>query len=336
MFSHSLKKITFYIILIIIILSNNQCSNKLKVNSSELLQPYDDEQISLLEDNWKQYFKEDIFADLDSDEAIFPIALDSYGAIYPNDTLFQDFDDDNFAAGLPYTKEKFKNIATINHSDNDLNKYSMFQIFQWDENVEKLEFAIASIQNVEDQSFYHNLLHQYSLATGYNGKSIKRSSVEFYQYIGDFYEQWNAYHLNKTNQKLVELISEEKPDNMLFYIHGYNVPYGLAVMKTIELQDYSQQLQMQINNTGKLLLVPVFWSSNDQKKSELDTEEKVKMGDEVKISNAIKWGFYSTRANFAGLGLRQIIYQFESSTSELPELLIFSHSLGALWPRTLH
>jgi hypothetical protein len=101
-------------------------------------------------------------------------------------------------------------------------------------------------------------------------------------------------------------------------------------MQTIELQDYIQDLQNKINKPGKLLMVPVLWSSNDQKKSELDTEEKVKMGDEVKISNALKWGFYSTRANFAGLGLRQIIDQLESSTSELPELLIFSHSLGAI------
>jgi hypothetical protein len=54
------------------------------------------------------------------------------------------------------------------------------------------------------------------------------------------------------------------------------------------------------------------------------------MGDEVKISNAMKWGFYSTRANFAGLGLRQILYQLESSANELPELLILSHSLGAI------
>jgi hypothetical protein len=311
-------------------LGSIQCTNKLKVNTSELLEPYNDEQIALIQDHWKQYFKEDIFAVLDSGEAVFPIALDSYGAIYPNDTLFQEFDEDNFAAGLPGKTGKIKNIATIKHSDNDLNKYSMFQIFQWEENAAKLEAGIGDIKNVEDQNFYRSILNQYSLAPGYQGKSIKRTSIEFYQYIDGFYEQWNAYVLNKTIQKLIKLIHMEEPEYILFYVHGYNVPYGLAVMQTIEIQDYIQNLQQKINKPGKLLMVPVLWSSNDQKKSELDSEEKVKMGDEVKISNAIKWGFYSTRANFAGLGLRQILYQLESSTNELPELLILSHSLGAI------
>ena len=330
MFSQISKKIYFFIIPIVVLLSCTQCANKLKVNSSELLKPYNEQQIVLLQDHWKQYFKEDIFAALDSGEAVFPIAFDSYGAIYPNDTLFQEFDDDNFAAGLPGKTDKIKNIATIKHSDNDLNKYSMFQIFQWEENASKLEAGIGEIKNIEDQNFYSILLNQYSLAPGYHGKTIKKTSVEFYQYIDGFYEQWNAYHLNKTNQRLINLIKQEKPDYLLFFIHGYNVPYGLAVMQSIEIRNYIKNLQEQISKPGKLLLLPILWSSNDQKKSELNTEEKVKMGDEVKISNAMKWGFYSTRANFAGLGLRQVLHQLESSTSDLPELLIFSHSLGAV------
>jgi len=330
MFLHFPKNIHVYIISIVLLVSSTNCSNKLKVNTSELLQPYNEEEISLIQDHWKQYFKGDIFSTLDSNNSIFPIALDSYGAIYPNDTLFREFDDDNFAAGLPYTKDKLKNIATISHSDNDQNKYSMFQIFQWEGNAAKLEAGIEAIQNIDDHNFYRSMLEKYSLASGYQGRSIKRTSVEFYQYIEGFYEQWNAYLSNKTNQKLIQLIDKESPDYMLFYVHGYNVPYGLAVMQTIELQNYIKAIQKEINKPGKLLMVPILWSSNDQKKSELDTEEKVKMGDEVKISNAIKWGFYSTRANFAGLGLRQILYQLESSTTELPELLIFSHSLGAI------
>jgi hypothetical protein len=330
MFSQFLKKRLLFIVPIVIILSSTQCTNKLKVNSSDLLKPYSDEQVALIQDHWKQYFKEDIFAALDSGQTTFPIAFDSYGGIYPNFILFQDFDEDNFAAGLPGKVGKIKNIATIKHSDNDLNKYSMFQIFQWEGNADKLEAGIAAIKNTEDQNFYKNLLLQYSLAPGYQGKNIKKSTPAFYEYLNGFYAKWNAYHLNKTNQNLIKLIDEEEPDYLLFFIHGYNVPYGLAAMQSIEIRDYIENIQEQINKPGKLLMVPIFWSSNDQKKSEFDTEEKVKMGDEVKVSNAIKWGFYSTRANFAGLGLRQVLNRLETSKSDLPELLMFSHSLGAI------
>lgn len=324
------KKRTFYLVLIAVFLSSTQCTNKLKVNSSELFEPYDEEQISLIDDHWNQYFKDDIFSALDSNEAVFPIAFDSYGAIYPNDTLFQKFVADNFAAGLPGTGDKFKNIATINHSDNDLNKYSMFQIFHWEENAEKLEAGIGAIRNVKDQNFYRKILDEYSTAPGYKGKTIKRTSLEFYHFVDGFYDQWNAYHLNKTNEKLIHTINKEKPDFILFFIHGYNVPYSLAVMQSIEIRNYIQNLKNEINKPGKLLMAPVFWSSNDQKKSELDMEEKVTIRDEVKVSNVVKWGFYGTRATFAGLGLRQILHELESGTDELPELLIYSHSLGAI------
>jgi hypothetical protein len=108
------------------------------------------------------------------------------------------------------------------------------------------------------------------------------------------------------------------------------VPYGLAAMQSIEIRNYIQNLNEKINKPGKILLVPILWSSNDQKKSELDKQEKVKMGDEVRLSNAMKWGFYSTRANFAGLGLRQVLHQLESNKNDLPEMLIFSHSLGSI------
>ena len=242
MSSHFFKRILYYIIPILIILSTTQCTNKLKVISRDLIEPYDDEQVTVIQDNWKQFFKEDIFSDLDSSKAVFPIPFDSYGGIYPNFALLEEFDDDNFAAGLPGTTEKIKNIATIKHSDNDLNKYSMFQIFQWEENASKLEAGIRAMKDVEDQKFYTTLLDQYSLASGYHGKKIKKKSVEFYNYIDGFYEQWNAYHLNKTKQNLIALIDKEKPDYILFFIHGYNVPYGLAAMQSIEIRNYIQHL----------------------------------------------------------------------------------------------
>ena len=147
MFSYCLPKPKVCVISVLIILSNIHCSHKLKVNPNQLFQEYNDEQISVIKENWKQYFKEDIFSELDSNMVVFPVAFDSYGGVYPNDTLFEAFDDDNFAAGLPSKKAKAKNIATIKHSDNDLNKYSMFQIFQWEKNAQKLEDAIGILKN---------------------------------------------------------------------------------------------------------------------------------------------------------------------------------------------
>ncbi|MCZ4409154.1 hypothetical protein O3Q51_10055 [Cryomorphaceae bacterium 1068] len=120
MFSYFSKRGHICIMAIAVICSFTRCTNELKVQSSELLEPYNEEQIVIIQDHWKQYFKDDIFAALGSGEAVFPIAFDSYGAIYPNDSLFLEFDEDNFAAGLPGKMDQMKNVATLKHSDNDL------------------------------------------------------------------------------------------------------------------------------------------------------------------------------------------------------------------------
>lgn len=317
-----------YFLLLVFCLLTVRCSNKLKVQSSEVIKPYTEEELALIESHWKQYFKDDIFEELGTKEAVFPIAFDSYGAPYPDFRLFEDFDDDNFAAGLPRKMDRARNIFTLNHSDNDLNKYSMFRIFQWEENADVLEAGIAAIEDTVDRKFYSDLLYDYSQQLGYGGREFSRHSPLYYQYIDSFYARWNRFHFDKLTNRLKAQIDQVRPDNILFFVHGYNVPYGLAAIQSIEIHHYIRELQEQIGKKGTFLLVPIFWSSNDQKKSEFETREKVKMSDEVKLSNAMKWEFYSTRASFAGLGLRKVIHDLEMGSEDLPELYIFSHSLG--------
>lgn len=324
---------TFILLFLLLLLTNISTFSQKKSNVEKYFKNYTPSQISLIKDHWKQYFKEDIFSKLNDSIAVFPIGFDSYGGIYANDSLFVDFDSPNFAGGIPSKKAKGLNFIKGQVSDNNLNKYSMFQIFEWSKNADKLETAISKLEDKSDRDFYSKTLEDYSFAK--KGRSLKKDFVEYNRYIDNFYQKWDAYHLSKTSRKLWDKIEAEQPDRILFFVHGYNVPYSLAVVQSIEITKLISKIQEESGKETKILLVPVYWSSNDQKKNNFDDLNDINIKNETKISNAIKFTYYSNRAYFAGLGLRSLILEMEKATKKLPELYLFAHSLGATTATTL-
>lgn len=147
--------------------------------------------------------------------------------------------------------------------------------------------------------------------------------------------KWDAYHLSKTSRNLWNKIEAEKPDRILFFVHGYNVPYSLAVVQSIEITKLISKIQDEAGKKTKILLVPIYWSSNAQKKHKFKGIDDINIKNEKKISNAIKFTYYSNRAYFAGLGLRSLIVEMEKENKKLPDLYLFSHSLGATTATTL-
>lgn len=326
---------TFICTILLVLLTNVFALSQKKSNVEKYFKNYNPSQISLIKDHWKQYFKEDIFTKLNDSIAVFPIGFDSFGGIYPNDSLFAEFESRNFAGGIPSKKEKRRNLIKGNVSDNNLNKYSMFQMFEWSRNTNKLETAISKLQNKSDRYFYSKTLKDYSFAYRRKGRKLKKQRVKYNQYIDSFYQKWDAYHLSKTSRNLWDKIEAEQPDRILFFVHGYNVPYSLAVVQSIEITKLISKIQEESGKKTKILLVPIYWSSNAQKKHNFKDLDDININNEKKISNAIKFTYYSNRAYFAGLGLRSLIVEMEKESKKLPELYLFSHSLGATTATTL-
>lgn len=276
------------------------------------LKDYNCDQIKVMKNNWRQFVQREIFDDLNYPNIdAFPIALDSYGSPYADLALFKDFKTANFET----FRKGVKNFY--------LQKHSMFEYFEQRENQTKLAAAIKQLKNPSDQDFYQQILSDYS--GGKDGKYFNYQSVEDNQYVDEFYQKWDDFHFKKLNQKLVQKIEEVKPDKILFFIHGFNVPHALAAVQSIELMDKHLRT---IDPNSKTLLIPVFWPANDAKRF------NKKLGD-IFRKNIRQWFFYSNRAYHAGLGLRQVIVDLEDASIPLPELYVFAHSLGSTAATTL-
>lgn len=261
---------------------------------------YTNDQKDIIINNWDQYFQKDIYKKLAPSVDLFSIKFDSYGSLYPDMELFKDF-----------TKEDFD---PVHRDDTDNLKYSMFDIFK--NNKEKLLKSAKSLPDVAEQKFYTQLLK----------KSMS------YSEDSTFYGPWDRYHLKNTldalNAKIAKKQSEGKKVRVVFFIHGYNVPYSLGNIQAIELIKLLARNEI---DTSNIVFVPVFWSSHAGKAHSIGdsasfcTENFSHLNDGG-LENGFGFWYYSNRAYFAGIGLRKLINGIASSDAEI---IVFSHSLGA-------
>lgn len=259
---------------------------------------YDSTQKKLIKEHWTQYFKNDIHRQLDNNLNAFPIKFDSYGSLYPDSLVFNSFNSNNFELGM---------------KDKNLYKYSIFTIFE--NNSEKIEKNISLIADKKEREEYKKYLTKGFI----NNEDI-------------FYEQWDQYHYQKIASELNNKIKNY--NKVVFFIHGYNVPYSLAVIQLIELANLLKKNKIE---TDSVLFVPVFWPSNNAKACILDSKEVFSTenfkGFNIRgIKNGLKFLHYTNRAYFAALGLRSII---NLTNFEDKKIYIFSHSLGGVVATTM-
>lgn len=258
---------------------------------------YDDPTKSFIKEHWKQYFKGDIYSRLSPSIDLFPVKLDSYGSLYPANDIFKNFEESDFNPNR--------------RNDKDNIKFSMYDIFT----NRKLEKNIDLMVNESEKEFYKKMIQI--------RKSSKKDSL--------FYKLWDEYHLSKISNALNDKIREKeqqchKKVKVLFFVHGYNVPYSLANIQVIQLVELLKEENVDISN---ILFVPVFWPSNNAKHCNLENEDKftTKNFSTIRdggLKNGTSFWYYSNRAYYAGIGLRKIINKLPEKT----EILIFSHSLG--------
>jgi len=280
---------------------------------ASIFEQYDNNQIKLIDENWKQYFQKNIYDSLNIlDLEYFEIPFDSYGSVYPNYNLFNNFTNINFEG--------------VDLDDKLISKYSMFRIFTNPNNYTKLNANIAELKEEPERNFYRNLLNK--------SKEI-RAIKNFSKSIDTFYEEWDPFHYSKTIKALAQKISILQENNkdlkVIYFIHGYNVPYSLAVLQ-------ANELMKKINNAdprSQYLLVPIYWVSNSNKKHIFTDLTNPDISDVEDTSQIFKWFNYSNRAYYTGLGLRKIISEVENLLILQPRTYVFAHSLGTTIATTL-
>ncbi len=247
--------------------------------------------------NWNDFFGEDL-------ETIFPIRaginvaslkFDGLGCIYPNSLTTQDYK--NIKNNFLGKEKRFRNVA-----------YKTFYTLY--NNV------YAKKGDTVEKAFVS------SLAMKIDTSKLKKVNKTEYEYLS-FRNQWNDTFLLEKIRELDTIIKTKKVTKIIFFIHGYNVPYSLAHKQGNVLIDSILNLDKTLK-PADILFVRVFWPSGNFKKDnfivgacDYDNYENLR--------TALQFTFISNRAYLAGITLRNILREIKT---DLP-LNIITHSHGS-------
>ena len=142
-----------------------------------------------------------------------------------------------------------------------------------------------------------------------------------------FYKKWDLEHDIMIANQLKNYIQQNHIKRLLFFIHGYNVPYSLANLQAIEL---ARHIKQDGSNMRDLLIIPVFWPSNNKKECVLSDSASFSIANFSKLGkgglkNGTDMWYYSNQAYYAAIGLRKLLNNIKG---ENVEVSIYSHSLG--------
>ncbi len=295
--------------LLLIIISISAVAQDIEPSKYKFFSQYSPEQKTLIKNNWGQYFKEDLLTSLNAGPNFFPVKFDSYGSIYPSGELLKDVSAMEFAG---------------KRNDIDNFKYSIYDLIM--RRYYPFQSSLKTLSNSEEID-----------ALKFIEKEIEFDFTD--KDVNSFYEKWDAYYNKILVRQIKAKLDSGRYNQVIFFIHGYNVPYSLANIQNIVINNTVNGLISKGEvKASKILYVPIFWPSNAQKKCEIESQATFDLSDDKDNSEGIKNGvrflYYSNRAYYAGITLRNIIndltslYQKEAQVS--PKIKIFSHSLGAV------
>ncbi len=249
--------------------------------------------LKVMTDNWGMYFKEDVASILDpnSKKYMFEIKLDSYGCVYPENEILEVIPKESFEG----KKKNYKYLTSHSFSRQFYN------------------YKNALLKQVEEKKLnkvYSGLLNSASD----DGKK------------NTFFDEWDKYHTGKLITDLNRRIENEKFNKVVFFVHGYNVPYSLAVLQAITLYKLLKDtLKADMAHT---LLIPVYWPSNNAKHKDLEQKDFSTKNIDSYTKNGKLFLSYSNRCYYAAITLRKIISALDSLNKGI-DINIVAHSLGA-------
>jgi hypothetical protein len=288
---------------------------------------FTDTQKIIIDSNWLQYFKEDIYAKLDTDNKnVFPIKLDSYGSIYPAPEVLKGV---KFNPKLKGIKFHSKPIGQNNNL-----AFSLFEVFNSDDNRKIIKKNIDDLMAVGKIKASLHALYTELLDEKYycNKKCLLRSKrIKCMEdTVNGFYTKWDAVHFASLYDTLNKEIDKKNYDRIVFFVHGYNVPYSLANVQLISLKRMLKD-SLKID-TDKILFIPLFWTSNANKYCNISTREAFNTTNKTGLTdggleNGISFMYYSNRAYYAAITFRKLLNRID--TNQQMDVSVFCHSLGA-------
>lgn len=246
---------------------------------------------AIIKDNWNDFFGADI-------TNVFPmpagantvtIKFDGLGCLYPESN-----------PALNSIKEEFLDKSI---SYKYLYSHTFYNLYQRKEHKKSTTQIDAFINNE-------------------NFGAVKTYTNEPYIDYFDFITRWNAKHLPL---KITEIENKITPDikKIVFFIHGYNVPYSLAALQNKKMMDQILEANPELK-INQILLIKVLWPSGDRKKNNFDSNP-CDYSNIEKPKTVIAFTYYSNRAYLAGVYLRKILRDMHCN---LP-IDIVTHSHGS-------
>jgi hypothetical protein len=252
--------------------------------------PYDSAQKATIVLNWSQYFATQLRPVLNPKIDLFELRLDGYGSIYPDDNILSGVTDTDFSAQMKKAS--------------DVDNLTFYLLFSMNPPALQANIEALKKNNPELHTFYRDLL-----------QLIATKDTD------GFVQKWQDHFFPRYMEALHAKLKKTGKDSLVFFIHGYNVPYSLAYVQCIELIKHAAQLGV---DTSKYLFVPVYWPSNDLKAHKLD-QGRFDTHNKIGFANKLGWERYSNRAFYAAFTFRSILDKLDSKYN----VRIMSHSLGA-------
>lgn len=260
-------------------------------------------EIEIIENNNKEYFGEDldIYLPRKNEEAnIFNLKFDALGATYPD--IFYDKEIRKYF-------EKRKGLKSVK-SNKYLYRNTFFKL-----PLEKKELILKAVTESTKKSLFTSKETEASLIT------VAKKSLPLSVQL-NFTREWNKLILMDQIERLNEKLSLNI-ENLVFIVHGYNVPYSLAQIQSNSIIDKTYELDSL--KAKKTLFVRVFWPSTSRKKVIIKNDSFI-VKNKVNLYSISAFRSISTRSYLVGHSMRTIINGISKFNGSV---YFFSHSLGA-------
>ncbi|RPD39924.1 alpha/beta hydrolase [Chitinophaga barathri] len=139
-----------------------------------------------------------------------------------------------------------------------------------------------------------------------------------------FRQIWNDRYLKAFADSMKKVICKNNIRRVVFFIHGYNVPYSVAHLQGNDLiRDFMSECRLTGFNE-KVLFVRVFWPSNDAKTLRF-SKNGCTIKDDVEPGTGKLYNYITNTAYLASLTIRQLMKDIDPTL----QVNIISHSFGA-------
>jgi hypothetical protein len=141
--------------------------------------------------------------------------------------------------------------------------------------------------------------------------------------------------LNDYARQIEKIIQEKSIRQLVFFIHGYNVPMGLAQMQGNETLKLIEKAN---NKNQQILFVRVFWDSGNlktlrikYKDSDHKSLKRIVYRDKLTPKNILNWQRARHKAMLSGTEMRKLLNLLDNEAiKDLDNIQVITHSLGGI------